>query len=65
MTPALHDFLTALALTAVIEGVLYALFPGMMARGAALILRSPENALRATGVALAVIGVAAVWLIRG
>jgi uncharacterized protein YjeT (DUF2065 family) len=59
------DFLTALALVLVIEGVVYALFPGAMQRMMARLMETPASALRATGLASAVIGVFLVWLLRG
>jgi len=60
----MQDFLTALALLLVIEGVLYALFPGGMRRMIAQALVIPETQLRAAGLAAAVVGVGLVWLLR-
>ncbi|ALJ34915.1 DUF2065 domain-containing protein [Azospirillum brasilense] len=59
------DFLTALALVLVIEGVLYALFPSAMRRLIVEALTMPENRLRAVGLVTAVAGVGLVWLLRG
>ncbi|MBK3776366.1 DUF2065 domain-containing protein [Azospirillum sp. YIM DDC1] len=59
------DFLTALALVLVIEGVLYALFPSAMRRLIVEALTMPENRLRAVGLATAMAGVGFVWLLRG
>jgi len=59
------DFLTALALVLVIEGVVYALFPDAMKRMMMRLTETPSGALRATGLASAVIGVFLVWLLRG
>ncbi|HLO78842.1 MAG TPA: DUF2065 domain-containing protein [Magnetospirillum sp.] len=56
----MKDFLTACALALVIEGVVYALFPGAARR----LLAMPPNALRLTGIAIAAAGVAGVWLVR-
>lgn len=61
----MDDFLTALALVLVIEGGLYALFPEGMRRMMAQMQEIPENRLRAMGLIGALIGVAAVWLLRG
>lgn len=58
------DFLTALALALVIEGVLYALFPAAMRRAVARVLTLPETQVRLTGLAAAALGVGAVWLLR-
>jgi uncharacterized protein YjeT (DUF2065 family) len=60
----LRDLATALALVLVIEGVLYALFPAGMRRVVAQVLAMPVEVLRATGLVAALLGVAAVWLIR-
>ncbi|KAA0677751.1 DUF2065 domain-containing protein [Azospirillum brasilense] len=59
------DFLTALALVLVIEGVLYALFPTAMRRLIVEALTMPENRLRTVGLATAMVGVGFVWLLRG
>jgi len=59
------DFLTALALVLVIEGVLYALFPDAMKRMMVRAMEMPPGALRAGGLAAAATGVFLVWLLRG
>ncbi|WP_299473603.1 DUF2065 domain-containing protein [uncultured Roseibium sp.] len=59
------DFVTALGLVLVIEGVLYALLPGGMKtimRGA---LETPDQTLRVTGLVVAALGLIIVWIIRG
>jgi hypothetical protein len=61
----MDDFLTALALVLVIEGGLYALFPEGMRRMMAQLQEIPEGRLRTMGLIGAVIGVVAVWLLRG
>ena len=61
---AVTDFLTALALVLVIEGLLYALFPEAMRRAIAA-LELDGATLRMAGLAAAVIGLLCVWLIRG
>ncbi len=58
------DLFTALALVLVIEGALYALFPETMKRAMAFALSQPMETLRTGGAIAAVIGVAAVWLLR-
>lgn len=60
----IRDLLTGLALVAVFEGVLYALFPGVIRRGVETVSRSPDSALRIGGVVAAALGVAGVWLAR-
>jgi uncharacterized protein YjeT (DUF2065 family) len=59
------DFLVALGLVLVIEGILFAAFPGFAKRLAATALESPEPALRIAGILSAVLGVIMIWLLRG
>ncbi len=59
------EFVTALALVLVIEGALYALFPGHMKRAMALLLGVPDGNLRTAGLIAVVLGVGIVWLLRG
>ena len=61
----MDDLLTALALVLVIEGGLYALFPEGMRRMMIQMQEIPESRLRMIGMVGAVIGVVAVWLLRG
>jgi len=61
----MDDLLTALALVLVIEGGLYALFPEGMRRMMIQMQELPESRLRIIGVVGAVVGVIAVWLLRG
>ena len=59
------DFLAALGLVFVIEGVVVAAFPHA-ARAAMLnAAQSPERLLRIFGIAAAFAGVLIVWLVRG
>ena len=55
----------ALGLTLVIEGALYALFPGFMRRGLALVFEMPEGQLRMAAITTAIFGVGVVWLVLG
>lgn len=61
----MEELLTALALVVVIEGLLYAAFPGPLRRAVAVMLEQPDSTIRAVGLAAAAVGVALVWLIRG
>lgn len=61
----MRDFLTALALAATIEGMLYSLAPAAMQRMNAQVAILPAPALRLAGLAAAIVGVGIVWLIRG
>ena len=61
----MSDFVTALALVFVIEGALYALFPGGMRRSVAMMMEMSDVSLRVAGLIAAAGGVLLVWLIRG
>ncbi len=56
--------MTALALAAAIEGMLYSVLPGAMQRMNAQVALLPPSALRIAGLAAATAGVGAVWAIR-
>jgi hypothetical protein len=60
-----QDFLAAMGLVLVIEGLVYGGFPGLARKLATEVLSMPENALRIAGLAAIAIGVGIVWLVRG
>ena len=60
----MRDFLTALALILVIEGIVYALFPELMRSLAARTTKTPAQSLRFGGLAAAFLGVILVWALR-
>jgi uncharacterized protein YjeT (DUF2065 family) len=60
----MFDFLAALGLVFVIEGLIFAAFPGPAKRAVASVLETPEPTLRIIGIGSAVIGLAVVWLVR-
>jgi uncharacterized protein YjeT (DUF2065 family) len=59
------DFLAAIGLVLVIEGLVFAAFPGSAKRAMAAVQETPEGSLRMLGVVSAVLGVFIVWLVRG
>lgn len=61
----MQDFLAAIGLVLVIEGLIYGGFPGLARKLANEVLSMPENALRIGGLAAIAVGVAIVWLVRG
>ena len=61
----MQDFLAAIGLVLVIEGLVYGGFPGLARKLATEVLSMPENALRIGGLAAIAIGVGVVWLVRG
>jgi len=61
----MSDFLAALGLVLVLEGLLFAAFPETAKRAMMQALETPDATLRTVGIASAIIGVAALWLVRG
>jgi uncharacterized protein YjeT (DUF2065 family) len=61
----MSDFLAALGLIFVIEGVFLAAFPGSAKRAMAMAMEMQDHPLRLTGIVSAVVGVLIVWLVRG
>ncbi len=61
----MSDFLAAIGLVLVVEGLVYGGFPGLAKRLATEVLGAPENALRMLGLASIALGVGVVWLVRG
>jgi uncharacterized protein len=59
------DFFAALGLVFVIEGLLFAAFPGAARRAAASMMTAPDQALRVVGLISAAFGLAIIWLVRG
>lgn len=59
------DFLAALGLVLVFEGLLYGGLPGLAKRMAADVINMPEGLMRAAGLAVMACGVIIVWLVRG
>ncbi|HEV2900569.1 DUF2065 domain-containing protein [Mesorhizobium sp. AaZ16] len=59
------DFLAALGLVLVVEGLVYGGFPALAKRLASEVLATPESALRVAGLAAIAIGVGVVWMVRG
>ncbi len=60
----MDEFVIAIGLVLVIEGVLYALFPEGMQRMMAMALTQPSRTLRVTGMIAAFLGFAVVWTIK-
>jgi len=59
------DFLAALGLVFVIEGLIFAAFPGPAKRSMAAVVGTPDVTLRMIGIGAAVLGLILVWLVRG
>jgi uncharacterized protein len=61
----MSDFIVALGLVFVIEGLVFAAFPGAAKRAVAAVIDTPEKVLRAVGLISALVGLLIVWLVRG
>jgi uncharacterized protein YjeT (DUF2065 family) len=61
----MDDFLAAVGLVFVIEGLVFAAFPGPAKRAIESVLETPDASLRAIGIGSAVVGLVLVWLVRG
>jgi uncharacterized protein YjeT (DUF2065 family) len=59
------DFLAAIGLVFVIEGLIFAAFPTSAKKAVASVLDTPDGTLRMIGIGSAVIGLIIVWLVRG
>jgi uncharacterized protein YjeT (DUF2065 family) len=61
----MNDFLAAVGLVFVIEGLLFAAFPDAARRAVVTVLNTPDQSLRTIGIFSALFGLAVVWLVRG
>ncbi|HEX3859439.1 MAG TPA: DUF2065 domain-containing protein [Pseudolabrys sp.] len=61
----MSDFLVALGLVFVIEGLAFAAFPGHVKKAMAAVMQTPDFSLRLIGIGSAIIGLLLVWAIRG
>jgi uncharacterized protein YjeT (DUF2065 family) len=59
------DFLAALGLVFVIEGLIFAAFPEAAKRAMKSVLETPDVSLRLIGIGSAIVGLVLVWLVRG
>lgn len=61
----MSDFIVAIGLVLVIEGILYAAFPGFLKKALEMLAGMPESQTRMVGLTLALAGITIVWLVRG
>ncbi|MGL4243088.1 MAG: DUF2065 domain-containing protein [Beijerinckiaceae bacterium] len=60
----MEDFLAALALLFVIEGLLFAAFPNATRRAMLEAAKTPDDMVRKIGIVCAVVGIAALYVVR-
>ena len=61
----MSDFLAAIGLVFIIEGLIFAAFPASGKKATASVLETPDGMLRMIGLGSAVIGLLVVWMARG
>lgn len=61
----MSDFLAALGLVFVIEGLIFAAFPDAAKRAMTSVLETPDISLRLIGIGSTLVGLIIVWLVRG
>jgi uncharacterized protein YjeT (DUF2065 family) len=61
----MSDFLAALGLVFVIEGLVFAAFPNAAKKAVASVLETSDPHLRLIGIGSAIVGLIVVWLVRG
>ncbi|MEN0000809.1 MAG: DUF2065 domain-containing protein [Pseudomonadota bacterium] len=59
------DFVTALGIMLVFEGIVYGAFPHFARQIGHFLLNAPDDVLRIGGLASAALGVGLVWFVRG
>jgi uncharacterized protein len=59
------DFLAALGLVFVIEGLVFAAFPQAAKRAVTTMTQTPDQGLRLVGLLSAAMGLVILWLVRG
>lgn len=61
----MYDFIAALGLVFVLEGLVFSAFPAPAKRAMASVLHASDASLRMVGLVSAVLGIALIWLVRG
>lgn len=61
----MSDFIVALGLVFVIEGLAFSAFPATAKRAMAAVLETPDSSLRIVGIVSAILGILLIWLVRG
>jgi uncharacterized protein YjeT (DUF2065 family) len=59
------DFVTAIGLAFVVEGLMFLAFPDPVRRMMSSVAASPSQQLRVAGIVSAVIGLTLLWVVRG
>ena len=60
----MSEFIVAVGLVFVFEGLIFAAFPGAAKRASEAVQEAPEGTLRLIGLASAVLGLIIIWAVR-
>jgi len=61
----MSDFIVALGLVFVIEGLVFSAFPTTAKRAMDSVQQTPDSMLRTVGIVSAVLGIILIWAVRG
>lgn len=61
----MSDFVVALGLVFVIEGLVFSAFPATAKRAMESVRQSPDATLRTVGIVSAILGIILIWAVRG
>jgi uncharacterized protein YjeT (DUF2065 family) len=61
----MSDFIVALGLVFVIEGLVFSAFPATAKRAMESVQETPDGTLRTVGMVSALVGIVLIWAIRG
>ena len=61
----MDDFIVALGLVFVIEGLVFSALPATAKRAMESVQQAPDSTLRTVGVVSAILGIILIWAIRG
>ena len=59
------DFIVALGLVFVIEGLVFSAFPATAKRAMDSVQQAPDSTLRTVGIVSAILGIILIWAVRG
>ena len=61
----MSDFIVALGLVFVIEGLVFCAFPAIAKRAMESVQQAPDGTLRTVGIVSAIVGIILIWAVRG
>jgi len=61
----MSDFIVALGLVFVIEGLVFSAFPATAKRAMESVQQTPDGSLRIVGIVSALLGILLIWAVRG